>query len=80
KDGVKGTGASVSCFYDAHIPSMRSVIINCKSINIKGKEWFKKASALSDAVDIFAKVDGTVQIEFTFRGITKTIGKISEDE
>lgn len=70
---TKGTGAKVS--YDLYSPfkSMGSVTVTGKNLLFKKTEWFMKAVELSSNFEVYPKTDGTVEMNFTFHGLTKTI-------
>lgn len=71
---VKGTkGASVS--YELHEPfkSMGSVSVVGKNLVFRKPEWFMKAVELADNFEVYPKTDGTLQMDFTFHGLTKPI-------
>jgi len=58
--------------YELHEPykSMGSVSVIGKRIDIRKPEWFMKCVELSNNFDAHAKTDGTVQMDFTFHGLT----------
>ena len=69
--GVKG----VSVSYKLHEPyrSMGSVNIIGKNLIFRKPEWFVKAVELSNNFEVYPKVNGTVQMNFTFHGLTTPI-------
>lgn len=69
--GIKG----VKVDYDLHEPylSMGSVSVIGKNLLCKKPEWFMKAVEFSDNFEVYPKTDGTVQMDFTFHGLTKSI-------
>ena len=66
-------GTKVS--YELHEPykSMGSVSIAGKNLVFRKPEWFMKAVELADNFEAYPKTDGTVQIDFTFHGLTVPI-------
>lgn len=70
---TKGTKAQVS--YQLHEPyrSMGSVQIVGKELIFRKPEWFMKAVTLANNFEVYPKTDGTVQMNFTFHGLTKPI-------
>lgn len=50
--------------------SMGSVSVIGSRLEIRKPEWFMKAVELSNNFDVYAKMDGTVQMDFTFHGLT----------
>ncbi len=77
ENAAKGTGAKV--FYEVHKPSKNMGFVTLSGANIffndsQKIDRFLEAATLASNVDIYPKVDGTVQIVFTFNGLTKAIG------
>ena len=70
---TKGTDAKVS--YELHSPfkSMGSVTITGKNLIFRKSEWFMKAVELSANFEVYPKTNGTVEMNFTFHGLTKPI-------
>lgn len=70
---TKGTGAKVT--YELHSPfnSMGSVTITGKNLLFRKTEWFLKAVELSANFEVYPKTDGTVEMNFTFHGLTTPI-------
>ena len=70
---VKGTKAKVT--YVLHEPyrSMGSVQVVGKDLMFRKPEWFMKAVELANNFEVYPKTDGTVQMNFTFHGLTKPI-------
>lgn len=70
---TKGTKAKVS--YTLHEPykSMGYVSVTGSSIQFGNTEWFLKAVELASNFEVFPKTDGTVEMNFTFHGLTKMI-------
>lgn len=70
---TKGTGAKVTYELNQPYKSMGSVSVVGRNIMFNNVAWFLKAIELSSNLDIYPKTDGTVQMDFTFHGLTKTI-------
>lgn len=71
---VKGNkGVNVS--YELHEPykSMGSVSVIGKNLVFRKPEWFMKAVELANNFEVYPKTDGTVQMNFTFHRLTKSI-------
>lgn len=70
---TKGTKARVS--YKLHAPykSMGSVSIVGSDLSFRNTGWFMKAVHLASNFEVYPKTDGTVQMNFTFHGLTKAI-------
>lgn len=66
-------GVKVS--YDLYEPykSMGSVSVTGKDLIFKNPEWFMKAVEFASNLEIYPKTDGTVQMNFTFHGLTTPI-------
>lgn len=70
---TKGSGAKVT--YELHEPfkSMGSVTICGKDITFPKPEWFMKAVELAANFEVYPKTDGTVEMNFTFHGLTMPV-------
>lgn len=71
---VKGIkGAKVD--YELHEPyrSMGSVSVVGKDLIFRKPEWFMKAVELANNFEVYPKTNGTVQMNFTFHGLTKPL-------
>lgn len=70
---TKGTNAKVS--YKLHQPykSMGCVSVVGKNLQFKNTEWFLAAVNLASNFEVYPKTDGTVQMNFTFHGLTQVI-------
>lgn len=71
---MKGTKkAKVS--YELHEPfrSMGSVSVVGKNLVFRKPEWFMKAVELANNFEVYPKTDGTIQMNFTFHGLTKPL-------
>lgn len=70
---TKGTGTKVT--YELHEPykSMGSVTVCGKNITFAKPEWFMKAVELAANFEVYPKTDGTVEMNFTFHGLTKPV-------
>lgn len=69
--GVKGAKVSYK-LYEPY-KSMGVVSVSGKNLIFKKSNWFIKAVELADNFEVYPKTDGTVQMNFTFHGLTKTI-------
>ncbi len=66
-------GAKVSYeLYEPYI-SMGSVSVSGKNLTFRKPDWFMRAVELSDNFEVYPKTDGTVQMNFTFHGLTKSM-------
>ncbi len=70
---TKGTKAKVK--YELHEPfmSMGTVSVVGASITITKSKLFVKAAELASNFEVYPKTNGTVQMNFTFHGLTKPI-------
>lgn len=70
---TKGSGAKVT--YELYEPfrSMGSVTIRGKDITFSKPEWFMKAVELSANFEVYPRTDGTVEMNFTFHGLTMPV-------
>jgi len=70
---TKGAGTKVT--YELHEPykSMGSVTVCGKNITFAKPEWFMKAVELAANFEVYPKTDGTVEMNFTFHGLTKPV-------
>ncbi len=70
---TKGTKAKVS--YTLHEPykSMGYVSIVGSNLQFGNTGWFLKAVELASNFEVFPKTDGTVEMNFTFHGLTRTL-------
>ncbi len=61
--------------YELYEPyrSMGSVSVIGKDLTIKKPKWFIKAVELANNFEVYPKTDGTVQMNFTFHGLTTPI-------
>jgi hypothetical protein len=69
----KGTNAKVT--YKLHEPynSMGVVSVIGHNLIFKNSKWLMKAIALSSNYEVYPKNNGTVQMNFTFHGLTTSI-------
>lgn len=74
KSIVKGNRVQLAYEMNAPYTSMGYISIIGKGINITEPELFTKAAQLASNVEMYPKVDGTVQINFTFHGLTRKVG------
>ena len=65
-------GAKTKVTYELNEPckSMGSVSIIGKELTFSNPEWFMVAVKLSSNFNVYPKTDGTVQMDFTFHGLT----------
>ena len=70
---VKGKDVKVT--YELHKPfqSMGSVCVSGKDLTFDNYEKFSQATSLASVIDVYPKTNSTVQIDFTFHGLTKSI-------
>ena len=71
---MKGNkGAKIS--YELHKPykSIGSVSVVGRNLVFRKPEWFMKAVELANNFEVYPKTDGTVQMNFTFHGLTNPI-------
>lgn len=67
---TKGTKAKVTYELNKPYKSMGCVSIVGKEIMFDNQEWFVTAVKLASNFDVYPKTDGTVQMDFTFHGLT----------
>lgn len=67
---TKGTGAKVTYEINEPYKSMGSVTVCGRNIVFKKPEWFIKAVELAANFEAYPKTDGTVEMNFTFHGLT----------
>lgn len=70
---TKGTGVRLT--YEMHEPfaSVGSITVVGKTPKFRRPDLFVKAARLASNVDIYPRTDGTIQIDFTFHGLTRAI-------
>lgn len=68
---TKGTKAKVSCELHTPYRSMGSVSVIGSDLQFKNTDWFVKAIEFASNFEVYPKIDGTVQMNFTFHGLTK---------
>lgn len=70
---TKGTKATVK--YALHQPfrSVGYVSVTGTNLVFKNAEWFVKAVELASNFEVFPKTNGTIEMNFTFHGITRTL-------
>lgn len=75
---LKGTRAKVT--YKLHEPfvSMGSVSITGKELVFTKCDWFAKVAPYANNLEIYPKTDGTVNICFTFHGLTECVKREEE--
>jgi len=70
---VTGTNVRVTCKVNEPFRSMACVSVNGFNIFFKDPTLFAKCARLASNIDCYPKTDGSVQIDFTFHGITVTL-------
>lgn len=70
---LKGSRAKIT--YTLHKPykSVGCIKVTGKSIKFNRPEWFVRAAGLASNFEVFPKVDGTLEMNFTFHGLTQSI-------
>ena len=67
---LRGTGTKVEYKLNEPFKSMGSVSVIGKQIPIKNTEAFVEAAKLDSNYDVFIRTDKTVEMDFTFHGLT----------
>ena len=67
---TKGSGAKVSYELNSPYKSMGSVSVVGKNISFKNSKLFTTAANLASNFNVYPKTNGTVQMDFTFHGLT----------
>ncbi len=70
---TKGTGAKVSYVLNEPYKSMGSVSVCGKNLTFSNPKWFMVAVKLASNFNVYPKTNGTVQMDFTFHGLTVTL-------
>jgi hypothetical protein len=70
---TRGTGAKVTYKLNEPYKSMGSVSVVGKELSFCDSKGFVAAAKLASNLDVYPKTDGTMQIDFTFHGLTKAI-------
>lgn len=73
KKSVKGENVEIVCELNKPYVSMGAVTILGKEILIEDPVAFARAGALASNFEVYPKVDGTVQMNFTFHGLTRKV-------
>lgn len=70
---LRGSRAKIT--YELHKPykSVGCIKVTGRSIRFCQTEWFVKAAELASNFEVFPKIDGTIEMNFTFHGLTKSI-------
>lgn len=66
-------GVKVDCELYTPYNSMGYVSVVGKKLVFRKPEWFMKAVELSNNFEVYPKTNGTVQMNFTFHGLTTPI-------
>lgn len=69
----KGSRAKVTYTLNEPYTSVGYVSITGRNIKLKHPEWFAKIADYASNVEVYPKTNGTVQINFTFHGLTRKI-------
>lgn len=67
---TKGTNAKVTYALNEPYKSMGSVSIIGKELTFSNPKWFMVAVKLASNFNVYPKTNGTVQMDFTFHGLT----------
>lgn len=67
---TKGTNAKVTYALNEPYKSMGSVSIVGKELTFSNSKWFMIAVKLASNFNVYPKTNGTVQMDFTFHGLT----------
>ena len=67
---TKGTNAKVIYALNEPYKSMGSVSIVGKELTFSNPKWFMVAVKLASNFNVYPKTNGTVQMDFTFHGLT----------
>jgi len=67
---TKGTNAKVTYALNEPYKSMGSVSIVGKELTFSNPKWFMVAVKLASNFNVYPKTNGTVQMDFTFHGLT----------
>lgn len=70
---TKGSKAKVTYKLNEPYRSMGSVSVCGKNISFNKPEWFMAAVRVSSNFNTYVKTNGTVQMDFTFHGLTTPI-------
>lgn len=67
---TKGTNAKITYALNEPYKSMGSVSIVGKELTFSNPKWFMVAVKLASNFNVYPKTNGTVQMDFTFHGLT----------
>lgn len=70
---TSGKCLKITCEANAPYKSMAYVSVVGKDLKFTHPQWFVMASKLASNVDIFPRIDGTVQVDFTFNGFADRV-------
>lgn len=70
---TRGTKAKVTCELHKPYKSMGSVSVVGANLTFRNTEWFMKAVEFASNFEAYPKTDGTIQMNFTFHGLTQPI-------
>lgn len=68
---TKGCGAKVSYELHEDFKGMGSVLINAPHLEFSDYQIFSEVSGFANNFEVYAKTDGTVQMNFAFYGLLK---------
>ena len=76
------TGADIEITLKKHSPitSMGVIAVSGKEIIFKDTKEFKKATSLATNFEVYSKTNGTVEMNFTFHGLTLTKEYFKEEK
>lgn len=70
---TKNSNAKVTYVLNEPYRSTGCVSVCGKELSFNNPEWFMAAIRLSSNFNTYVKTNGTVQMDFTFHGLTKTL-------
>lgn len=74
KQIITGTDVKISCELHEPYASMGAVSVVGKEIIVTDTKSFALAAKLASNIEVYPKVDGTTQINFTFHNLTRKVG------
>ena len=70
---TQGSGVKISYELNEPFNSMGSVTLCGKNIVFKNPEWFVKVVEYASNFEVYPKIDGTIEMNFTFHGLTTSV-------
>ena len=70
---TKGSGAKVSCHLHEPFHSMGYIRVTGRNLTFGQPRVFVALAKMASNLDVYPKVDGSIQIDFTFHNITKAV-------